>query len=124
MYSKENNMDTKLYLIHSLTKLNDIEEMFITRAHVIMSDPGQLPPVGSNSLWIDISKNKNLLGYLLYLQFDDVIILEENNRLDISNSNTVKSDEFLNRLHNGNNDESDWNLLYKKYSYYSIGHAE
>jgi len=41
------------------------------------------------------------------LKFDNIIILEENNRLDISDSDAVKFNEFLNRLHDGNNDELD-----------------
>jgi len=38
LYSDENNMDPKLYLIYNhLPKLNDIEEMFISRVYVVMS---------------------------------------------------------------------------------------
>ena len=64
-----------------------------------------------------------MLEYLLYLQFDNVIILEENNRLDCNDKDAVAFDNFLNRLRNRNNIEDDWNLLHTKYSYYSIEHA-
>ena len=30
---------------------------------VMFGDPGQLPPVGSNSLWIDICKDEDLYGF-------------------------------------------------------------
>ena len=100
-----------------------VDKLFSRLVKVLIGDPGQLPLVGSNSLWIDISINNDLLRYLLYLQFDNIIILEENNRLDHNNEDTVAFDNFLNRLRNGNNTEDDWNLLYNKCSCYSIGHA-
>ena len=54
-----------------------------------------------------MSRDKDLLGHVLCLQFNDVVILEENNRLDINDSDMVEFDGFLNRLLDGNNDESD-----------------
>ena len=38
LYSSENNIEPKLYLMNDqLPKLNDIEEMFIARVHVVIS---------------------------------------------------------------------------------------
>ena len=78
---------------------------------VLMGGPGQLPPVGLNSLQINISRNEDLFGYLLYSQFDDVVILEENNRLDRNDDDAILFNNFLNRLRDGNNMEEDWNIL-------------
>jgi len=41
-----------------------------------------LPPVGANSLWVDICKKDDLPRFTLYNQFEDIMILTENNRLD------------------------------------------
>ena len=56
---------------------------------VMFGDPGQLPPVGGNSLWIDICKEEDLYGYNLYQLFSDVICLEENNWLDKNDPDTL-----------------------------------
>ena len=37
MYSKDNNMDPKFHFMNHLPKLTDIEEMLITRVHVVIS---------------------------------------------------------------------------------------
>ena len=111
------------YIDRRLRQITTVNEPFGGLVVVLIGDPGQLPPVGSNSLWIDISTNDDLLGHLLYLQFDDVIILEENNRLDLNDEDAVLFNNFLNRLRNGSNTEEDWDILCKKCSYCSIGHA-
>ena len=74
-------------------------------------------------MWVDICKEDNLPGFTLYNQFEDVMILTENNRLDQSNSDAIIFDELLDSLRNGKNTEQDWNILCKKCSYYSIGAA-
>ena len=78
---------------------------------VLMGDPSQLPLVGFNSLLINISTNEDLFGYLLYSQFDDVVILEENNRLDRNDDDAILFNNFLNRLQDENNTEEDQNIL-------------
>ena len=62
-------------------------------------------PIGANSLWVDIYKEDDLLGFTLYNQFEDVIILTENNRLDQSDPDAIIFDEFLDRLRDGKNTE-------------------
>ena len=116
---------TLLYRVDKrLRQITTVNKPFGGLVVILIGDPGQLPPVGQNSLWIDICKEpEDIYGYALYNQFDDVIILEENNRLDRSDPDAVLFDEFLNRLRNRENTTEDWNLLRKKCSYCSIGHA-
>ena len=84
------------YVDRCLRQITMVDKPFGGLVVVLIGDLGQLPLVGSNSLWIDISTNDDLLGYLLYLQFDDVIILEKNNRLDRNDEDAVAFDNFLN----------------------------
>ena len=83
----------------------------------------QLPPVGANSLWVDICKELDLQGFKLYTQFKDVMILTKNNCLDKSDPDSVLFDEFLDRLRDRKNTDDDWNLLRTKCSYYAMGDA-
>ena len=84
-----------------------IDKPFRGLVVVIFSDPGQLLLVGGNSLWIDICKEEDLYGYNLYQLFPDVIYLEENNRLDKNDPDTLLFQEFLIRLRNRENTEDD-----------------
>ena len=61
-------------------------------------DLGQLLPVGVNSLWVDICKDKDLCRFGLCQQFADVVILEENNRLNKNDPETMLFKAFLLRL--------------------------
>ena len=49
---------------------------------IIFRNLGQLSPVGANSLWVNTCKEDNLLEFASCNQFNDVMILVENNRLD------------------------------------------
>ena len=101
-----------------------IDKPFSSIIVVIFGDPGQLPPVKSNSLWIDICKDDDLYRFRLYQQFIDVVILEENNRLDQNDPDTVLFEKFLSKLHNDENNNDVFELLCMKYSYYTIEHNE
>jgi hypothetical protein len=71
---------------------------------VLTGDPGQLPPVGSNSLWVRKASNvlpNDLAGYLLYQLFRTVIKLEENVRIDPNDPDAVLFNGFQIRLRNG-----------------------
>lgn len=107
--------------------LSDIlcnENPFVGLVIVLVGDPAQLPPVGGNSLWVDISSGVDLVGYSLFTHFDDIIVLEENNRLDMNDPDAVIFDDFLMRLRDGKNTEDDWNLLRSKYSKFTMGFDE
>ena len=54
----------------------------------------------------------------------DVVMLEENNRLDKNNLDIILFEEFLSWLHNGVNAEDDFNLLHAKCSYYSMDYQD
>ena len=73
----------------------------------MFSNPGQLPPIEANSLLKDICKEDNLPGFTLYNQFNDVIILTKNNRLNHTDSDAVIFNEFLDRLRDSKNTEQD-----------------
>ena len=53
-----------------------------------------------------------------------VVILEENNRLNKSDSDAVLFEEFLSRLRDGENTKSDFNILREKCSYFYMGHEK
>ena len=102
-----------------------IDEPFGNLKVVMFGDPGQLPPVKGNSLWFSKSKKlEDIFGYCLYQQFIDVVILEENNRLNKSDSDAVLFEEFLSRLRDGENTKSDFNILREKCSYFYMGHEK
>ena len=87
-------------------------------------DLGQLLPVGVNSLWVDICKDKDLCRFGLCQQFADVVILEENNRLDKNNPVAMLFEAFLLRLCNQENADNDFELLQTKCSYRAMRHNE
>ena len=89
---------------------------------VMFGDPAQFPPVGANSLWIDIcNKPDDIQGYCLYRLFTDCILLTETNRLDRNDPNYEAFESILHRLRDGLNTEEDWNLIREKCSYFSMG---
>ena len=54
------------YTIQQLQQIIGIDKPFGGVVIVMFGDPGQLPLVRYNSLWIDISRNDDLLGYSSY----------------------------------------------------------
>ena len=112
------------YTNRRLCQIMCIDKPFGSIVIVMFGDSGQLPTIRSNSLWIDICKDDDLYGFGLYQQFIDVIILEENNRLDLNDPDAVLFEQFLSRLHNGENTDDDFELLCTKYSYYTIEQNE
>ena len=65
------------YTNYRLCQIMYINKPFGGIVVVMFGDPGQLSPIGANSLWIDICKGDDLYGFGLYQQFTDVIILEK-----------------------------------------------
>ena len=53
-----------------------------------------------------------------------MVILEENNRLDKNNPDTVLFEQLLSRLCNSENTDKNFKLLYVKYSYYTMEYNE
>ena len=89
---------------------------------VLCGDPGQLPPVKAELLW-DGQKvsGKKLLGYCLYMQFESVVRLDENKRVDMNDPRAVYFIEFLLRLWDGECTEGDWVTVRDQCSYYKMG---
>ena len=88
---------------------------------VVFDDPGKLPPASMSTMWIDICQEDDLLGFNLRKQFNDVIKLTENKRLDPQDEDALIFDEFLDRLRDGKNTDNDWNTLREKCSHCSMG---
>ena len=90
-------------------------------AVVMFGDPGQLPPVNMSTMWIDICHEDDLLGFDLRKQFNGVMKLTENKRLDPQDEDALIFDVFLDRSRDGKNADNVWNTLREKCSCYSIG---
>ena len=88
---------------------NDFGGMLV----LLVGDPGQLPPVAGTSLWDDKASNSELdtYGCILFRSLVDVIHLDTNLRLDMSDSNAVYFDLFLKRLRNGKVTKDDFNII-------------
>ena len=89
---------------------------------LLVGGPTQITPVQVDPLWFKNSKNQDdIIGHHIFLLFDTVVELEENMRLDQNNRHAVDFYDFLQRLCNGNNTESAWDLLCQKFSRYATG---
>ena len=118
----------KLIIIDEFSMLRQYELAFIdrrlkqimcsTRAFggltiVLGGDPGQLPPVQGNCLWNKKAKlgSKNWEGFLAYQLFDTAMKLVENKRLDFSDPEAVRYNDFLKRVRDGKNTIEDWKYI-------------
>jgi ATP-dependent exoDNAse (exonuclease V) alpha subunit len=116
------------YMDNRLKQIMCSTEPFGGVTIVLTGDPGQLPPVGSNSLWIRKASNANphdLAGYGLYQLFRTVIKLEENVRIDPNDPDAVLFNGFQIRLRDGlNTPDGDLLLVREKCSRHSMGLQE
>ena len=94
---------------------------------LLAGDPGQLPPVAGTAVWDDVNKvrgddNKN--GCLLFQNVKDVVHLDDNMRLDVSDPDAVYFDAFLRRLRNGNVTLEDYNFVSSNCCRHHMGDIE
>ena len=73
---------------------------------ILIGDFGQLPPVGDRPLFA--SDGKSTHGYMMYLLFKTVIILEQIVRQHGQGLEIVQFRELLMQLRNGQSTETDW----------------
>jgi hypothetical protein len=93
---------------------------------VLCGDPGQLPPVASDScLWSKHAKKSvDRLGCNLYSMFESSVNLVQNNRVDKSDPDSIFFTNFLLRLRDGKVTEDDWMKLKTSCSKSAMGSAE
>ena len=89
---------------------------------VLCGDPAQLPAVKANCLWFDKPKNgsNDYRGRWKYKEFDTVVELTENNRIDRSDPEAQHFATFLNALRDGENTREQWEYVCKKCSQHSM----
>lgn len=88
------------------------DELFGGKSIILVGDPGQLPSVGDKPFYH--SKPSTSLqeqGHLAYLMFDTVVKLTINQRVQGYSPEKVKFRDLLMRLHTGDCNQDDWNLL-------------
>ena len=90
-------------------------------AVLLVGDIGQLPPVKGKVLWDDKCTGDDANAFNLYNMFDVITKLTENVRLDPNDHDAKLYDDILKRLHDGNNTESDANLINEKCSLHRMG---
>ena len=91
-------------------------------AVVLSGDPGQLPPVAADPLW-DKGNDKGIksYGYQQYMNFESVIGLTENRRINKDDPTSAYFEEFLLTLRDAEVTEEDYNYIRHKCSRYSMG---
>ena len=82
---------------------------------LVYGDPGQLPPVAGTSVWeyMNNLSNENQNGYVLFRNVQDVVHLNNNLRLDQTDSNAVYLNGCLCRLGNGEVSTADYDYVPK-----------
>ena len=92
---------------------------------VLAGDPGQLPPVKGNSLWSKARNGSaNWEGLCTYSLFTTVMRLTENMRLDRTDPEAVRYEEFLVRNRDGANTIDDWEYITRLCSEHSMPQHE
>ncbi len=89
------------------------DELFGGKFIILPGDPGQLPPVGDKPLYhAKPSSSIGEQGHLVFLMFTNVVKLTVNQRVQGADPEQIQFRDFLLcRLHTGDSNEHDWNLL-------------
>ena len=88
------------------------DQLFGGKSIILVGDPAQLPPVADKPLYH--SKPSCTLqeqGHLAYFMFNTVVKLTLNQRAKGSTPEQATFRDLLNRLHTGDCNKDDWNLL-------------
>lgn len=94
-----------------------LDEIFGGFSVILVGDLAQLPPVSDKPLYHALPSNSAaLMGYSAYYDFNLVVKLETNERVETTTQNKFK--DILLRLRDGNNTVEDWNLLCTRSSVY------
>ena len=89
---------------------------------LLVVEPSQITSLKEDPLWFNNANNQDdFNNHNLFLLFNIVVGLEDNMKLDQNDRHVVEFYEFLQRLCNGNNTESAWDLLCQKFSRYATG---
>ena len=101
------------YVNKRLKQIKHNENDFGGMLVLLVGDPGQLPPVAGTAVWDDKNSNSELdtYGCMLFRNLIDVVHLDVNLRLDMSDSNALYFDSFLKRLRNGKVTTDDFNKI-------------
>ena len=87
----------------------------------MICDTGQLPAVRGRVMWERNPKHPfDIAGFNLYKQFQTVITLKENVRIDNNDTEAAYYDEFLIRLRDGKCTVEDFNNIWIKCSDHSL----
>ena len=79
---------------------------------IVVGDIAQLPPVGDKPLYHSMPKtDKQIQGHLMYQQFNKVVALTVNHRVDGNSSEQHLFRDLLLRARNGESTPADWHTL-------------
>ena len=86
--------------------------MFGGKSLILFGDPGQLPPVGDRPLYHSRPSNEIAeQGFLAYEMFNNVVILDVNERVNGNSHDKTIFRSILSRLGIGELTHDDWKLL-------------
>ena len=88
------------------------DSLFGGKSIILIGDPAQLPPVGDKPLYHDKPSDPIAeQGYLAYKMFDNVVVLDVNQRVSGSENDQIIFKGILSRLRTGEITLNDWKLF-------------
>ena len=88
------------------------DKLFGGKSLILFGDPGQLPPVGDKPLYHSRPSNQIAeQGFLAYKMFNNVVILNVNQRVNGNQHDQTVFKSILSRLRIGELSHDDWKLL-------------